>query len=155
MGLGNLLEVIVHHLLIGGDGWSWLLGWVSHGECISMYGYTLDRPTVSHDLRLSSSHDLTKLLYCAIFQAWGNIEVVLKLVMTLTCGWDHKLIIFSVWIGSLLMEVSSNRYTQSRHYDIYLDWDSVSLWVILRRCVHGNYSHSSSLSGTWRRLFES
>ena len=51
------------------DGWFWLSGWVSHGECTSAYSYTLDRPTVSHDLRLSSSHDLTKLLYCAIFQA--------------------------------------------------------------------------------------
>ena len=25
------------------DGWSWLLGWVSHDECISVYGYTLDK----------------------------------------------------------------------------------------------------------------
>ena len=155
ISLDNPLEVIVHHLLIG-----WMAGFgnqdgfpmVSALLCIVTHWIGT---TVIHDLRLSSSHDLTKLLYCAIFQAWGNIEVVLKLAMTLTCGWDHKLIIFSVWIGSLLMEVSSNRYTQSRHYDIYLDWDSVSLWVILRRCVHGNYDHSSSLSGTWHRLFDS
>ena len=25
------------------DDWSWLSGWVSHGECISVYGYTLDK----------------------------------------------------------------------------------------------------------------
>ena len=25
------------------DGWSWLSGWVSHDECTSMYGYTLDK----------------------------------------------------------------------------------------------------------------
>ena len=34
-----------------------------------------------------------------------------------------------------------------------LDWDIVSYWVILRRRVHGNYGHSSSLSGIWHRLF--
>ena len=36
-------------------------------------------PTVSHDLRLSSSHD--KLLHCVISQPWENIEFVLKLVV--------------------------------------------------------------------------
>ena len=24
------------------DDWSWLSGWISHGECTSVYGYTLD-----------------------------------------------------------------------------------------------------------------
>uniref|UniRef100_F6I6M6 Uncharacterized protein n=1 Tax=Vitis vinifera TaxID=29760 RepID=F6I6M6_VITVI len=25
------------------DHWSWLSGWVSYGECTSVYGYTLDK----------------------------------------------------------------------------------------------------------------
>ena len=28
---------------IGRDGWSWLSGWVSHGECTLVYSYTLDK----------------------------------------------------------------------------------------------------------------
>ena len=52
-----------------GDGWSWLLGWVSHGECTSVCMVThWTRPTMSHDLRLSNSHDLTKLLHCVVSQ---------------------------------------------------------------------------------------
>ena len=91
MGLGNPLEVVVHHLLIGG---------------MAGLGYQ-----VSHDLRLSSSHDLTKPLHCVASQPWENIKLVLKLAMTLTYKWDQKLIIYSLWIRSLLMEVGSNRYS--------------------------------------------
>ena len=87
------------------DDWSWLLGWVSHGECTSVYASTLDR---TYDM--SSSYDLTKLLHCVVSQPWENIEFVLKLVMTLTYGWNCELIIYSLWIRSLLMEVDSNRY---------------------------------------------
>ena len=39
---------------------------------------------MNHNLRLSSSHALTKLLHCAISQPSENIELVLKLVVALT-----------------------------------------------------------------------
>ena len=68
------------------DGWSWLLGWVSHGECTSEYSYIMTEPTTSHDLRLSSNHDLIKLFHCVVSQPLENIEFVLKLTMTLTYG---------------------------------------------------------------------
>ena len=68
MGLGNPLEVIVHHLLIGGmaslgyrDGFPMLSALV----CMVTHW---TGPMVSHDLRLSSIHDLTKLLHCVISQ---------------------------------------------------------------------------------------
>ena len=70
------------------------------------------KPMMSHDVRLSSCHDFTKLLYCIFSQPWENIEVVPKLVMTLTFGWDFKVIIYSLWIESLLMKVGSNKYSQ-------------------------------------------
>ena len=40
---------------------------VSHDICTSVYGYTLDK-TVSYDLRLSSSRDITKLFHCVVSQ---------------------------------------------------------------------------------------
>ena len=70
------------------------------------------RHTVSHDLTISSSRDITKFLYYVISQPWENIELVLKLAMTLTYGWDHKMIIYSLWIRLLLMEAGRNRYSQ-------------------------------------------
>ena len=112
MGLSNLLEVVVHHLLIGGMtsvGYSDGLSTVSALVCMVTHWI---EPTVIHDLRLSSSYDLTKLLHCVVSQPWENIELVLKLAMTLTYGWDCKLIIYFLWIGSLLMETDSNRYSQ-------------------------------------------
>ena len=62
MGLGNLLEVVVHHLLIGGMiglGYHDGIPMVSALVCMVTHW---TGPIVSHDLRLSSSHDLTKLL---------------------------------------------------------------------------------------------
>ena len=53
----------------------------------------------------------TKLLHYIISQSWENIELVLKLVVALTYGWDCKLVIYSLWIGSLLMKANSNRYS--------------------------------------------
>ena len=41
---------------------------------------------VRHDLRLSNSHDLTKLLHCVVSQLSENIEFVLKLVAFVTYG---------------------------------------------------------------------
>ena len=69
-------------------------------------------PMMIHDLRLSSSHEHIKLLHCVVFQPWENIEFVLKLTMALTYEWDYKPIIYSLWIGSLLIEVDSNKYSQ-------------------------------------------
>ena len=111
IGLGNPLEPIVHHLLIGGmtglGYWDKFL-MVSALVCVVAHWTRL---MVSHDLRLSSSHDFTKLLYYVVSQRWENIELVLKLAVVLTHGWDLKLIIYSLWIGSLLMEAGSNRYS--------------------------------------------
>ena len=112
MSLGNPLEVVVHHLLI--KGMTGLGYWdkfpmVSALVCVVTQR---TRPMMSHDLRLSSSHNLTKLLHYVVSQPWENIEFVLKLVVALTYGWDHKLIIYSLWIESLLMEPSSNMYSQ-------------------------------------------
>ena len=93
MGLGNPLKVVVHHLLIGrttGLGYRNEFPMVSALVCMVTHWIG---PTVSYDLRLSSSHDLTKLLHYIVSQPWENIEFVLKLVMTLTHWWDHMLII--------------------------------------------------------------
>ena len=68
MGLGNLLEVLVHHLLIGGMiGLSYQdrLPMVTALMCMVTH-WTI--PMVSHDLRLSSSHDLINLLHCVVSQ---------------------------------------------------------------------------------------
>ena len=42
------------------------------------------RPTMSHDIKLLSSHDFTKLLHCIISQPRENIKLVQKLTVTLT-----------------------------------------------------------------------
>ena len=112
MALGNLLEVVVHYLLVWGivglGYWdefpvtSTLVCMVTHWIIFA----------VSHDLRLSSYHDFTKLFHCVISQLWENIELVLKLEVSLSYGWDLKLIIYALWIGSLLMKANSNRYSE-------------------------------------------
>ena len=68
MDLGNLFEVVVHHLLIG--GMTSLSRWdeipmVGVLVRIVMYG---TKPMVSHDIRLLGSHDFTKLLYYIVSQ---------------------------------------------------------------------------------------
>ena len=111
MCLNNPLEVVMHHLLIGGMvGLGYRDGFLMVSALVCMVIHWI-RPTVSHDLRLSSSHDLAKLLHYVVSQPWKNLEFVLKLVVTLTYGWDRNLIIYSLWIESLLMEVYSNRYS--------------------------------------------
>ena len=86
MGLGNPLEVIMHHLLIEGMvGLSYQDGFPIVSALVCMVTHWT-RTTVSHSLRLSSSHDLTKLLHCVVSQHLENIEFVLKLAMTLTYG---------------------------------------------------------------------
>ena len=65
MGLGNLLEVEV---VIGGMvdlGYQDEFPMVSTLVCMVRYWIG---PMVSHDLRLSSSHDITKLLHCVVSQ---------------------------------------------------------------------------------------
>ena len=110
MGLGNPLKVLVHHLLIGVVGLGYWDEFLMVSALVCRVAHWIG-PMVSYDLRLSSSHDSTKLLHCIVSQPWENIEFVLKLAMTLTYGWDRKLIIYSLWIGSLLMEVGNNRYS--------------------------------------------
>ena len=66
--LGNLFKVVVHHSLIGGMV---VLGHWDEVRMVCALAYTIThstRPIVGHDIRLLSSHDFTKLLYCIIFQ---------------------------------------------------------------------------------------
>ena len=84
LGLGDPLEFVVHHLWI--EGMTSLVfrdrfPMVSALVCMVTHWIG---PTMSHDLRSSNSHDLTKLLHCVVSQPWKNIELVLKLVVTLT-----------------------------------------------------------------------
>ena len=65
MHLGNLLEVEVQHLLIGG-----MVG-LGHQDGVPMVSALMctvinwTGPMMSHDIRLLGSHDFTKLLhYC-------------------------------------------------------------------------------------------
>ena len=112
--LGNPFKVIVHYILIGRmvglshqDGFpmmSALMCMVTHWPWLTM----------SHDIRLSSTYDFIKLLYCVFSQPWENTEFMQKPVETLTYEWDHKLILYFLWIESLLMEIGSNRYSQQR-----------------------------------------
>ena len=86
MGLGNPLKVVVHHLLIEGMvglGYWVRFPMVSALECMVAHWIG---PVVSYDLRLSSSHDPTRLLHYIVSQSWENIELMLKLVVALTYG---------------------------------------------------------------------
>ena len=111
MGLSSPLEFMVYHLLREMTGLGYWDGFSTVRALVCMVTHWTGL-MVSHDLRLSNSHEFTKFFYCVISQPWENIEFVLKLAVALTYGWDHKLIIYSLWIGSLLMEASSNKYSQ-------------------------------------------
>ena len=64
----RLLEVVVHHLQIGGMiGLGYQDGFPIVSALICMVTHWIGH-TVSHDLRLSSSHDLTKLFHCVVSQ---------------------------------------------------------------------------------------
>ena len=113
MGQGNPLEVLMHHLLIRGMtslGYRDRFPMSCALVCMVTNWTTLI--VISHNLKLSSSHEFTKLLYCIVSQPWEDIELILKFIVTLNYGWDHKLIIYFLWIGSLLMEVENNKYSQ-------------------------------------------
>ena len=63
MSLGNPLEVVMHHLLIGGIvGLSYRDGFPMVSALVCIVSHWTG-PIVSHGLRLSSSHYLTKLLH--------------------------------------------------------------------------------------------
>ena len=71
VGLSNPLEVVVHYFLIGGMtglGYRDEFPVVSAFVCMIIYW---TRPMMSYDIRLSSDHDFTNLLYCVISQ-YGN-----------------------------------------------------------------------------------
>ena len=76
-----------------------------------MHGYTLDRAYGEswHKVIMQSWLHQATTLYC--LSTWENIKLVPKLAMTLTYEWDHKVIIYSLQIESLLMETNRNRYT--------------------------------------------
>ena len=71
MGLGNPLEVVVHHLLIGGmTGLGYRDRFPMVSALVCMIAHWTE-PMVSHDLRLSSSYDLssydlTMFLHCVV-----------------------------------------------------------------------------------------
>ena len=100
MDLGNLVKVIVHYLTIEGmtcfssrDG----VPMVSALEC--MVSYTLDRPMVNHDVRLSGCHDSPRY-----YVAWTlNLERILSLCWNqqeiLTYGWDPNVVIYPYKLG--------------------------------------------------------
>ena len=63
MGLGNPLEAIMHHFLIGGMiGLGYWDKFLMESALVCMVAHWT-RLMVSYDLRLSSSHDSTKLLH--------------------------------------------------------------------------------------------
>ena len=66
MGVGNPLKVVVHLLLIGGMaslGYQDRFPMVIALMCMDTYW---TGPMMNNDLRLSSIHDLTKLLHCVV-----------------------------------------------------------------------------------------
>ena len=68
MDLGNPLKVVVHYLLIEGMiglGHRDRFPMVSALVCMVTHRIQL---TVSHNIRLSSSHDFTKLFHCVVSQ---------------------------------------------------------------------------------------
>ena len=68
MDLGNLVNIIVHYLLIGEMTYlDYLDKFLIVNALVCMVTHWTE-PTMNHNLRLSSSYDLTKLLHCVIFQ---------------------------------------------------------------------------------------
>ena len=68
MGLGNPLKSIVHHLLIRGMvGLGYQDEFLVVSTLVCMVIHWIE-PIVIYDLRLSSSHDFTKLPYCVVSQ---------------------------------------------------------------------------------------
>ena len=74
----------MHYLLIG--GMVSLVYWDEFPMCETLVCMLTHwtRLMVSYELRLSSIHDLTKLLHCVVSQPLENIELMLKLAVALT-----------------------------------------------------------------------
>ena len=74
--LGNPFETVVYYLLIGR-----VVGF-GHWDrvpmvCTLMYMVVhWTKLLMSHAIRLSGSHDFTKLLYYIVSQTWENIELI-------------------------------------------------------------------------------
>ena len=69
MDLGNSFKVVVHYLIIGGMiGLSHLDGFLMVSALMCMVTHWIEH-TISHNIRLSGSHDFTKLLYCIVSQS--------------------------------------------------------------------------------------
>ena len=135
--LSNLFKVVVYHLLIGGIT---SLGHQDRVLMVSALVFMVTHsvePMVSHDVRLSGSHDFTKLLYCLISQPWENIDFVPNLAMIYE--WDLKVIKYSIWIGSLGWKSIATCILNRSIMISYRLWDNVSYWVILRMCDHEIY----------------
>ena len=67
VGLSHPLEVVVHHILIGGMTG---LGYWDESLIVSALVCMVThwrRPKVNHDLRLSNSYDLTKLFHYVVY----------------------------------------------------------------------------------------
>ena len=130
MTLDNLVKIVVYYFLI--KEMTYLDRWdkfsiVSALVCIVTHWA---RSTVNQDIRLSDCHDspnyyvVWTLNFERILNLWWNQHI------TLTYGWNPKVVIYFLWIRSLLVEASNNRYSQWRYHDILWDWDSVSFWII-------------------------
>ena len=66
MGLDNSLEVVVYHLLLGRMvGLSHQDGFFMVSALVCMVIHWI-RPTRTHDIRLSSHHNFTKLFHCVV-----------------------------------------------------------------------------------------
>ena len=88
MDLSDPFDAIVYYLLIGG------MTSLDNRDKVPMVSTLLCivthyiGPMVSHDTRLFSSHNFTKLLYYIVSQLWEHIKLVTKLVVTLIYRWD-------------------------------------------------------------------
>ena len=60
------------------DNLSWSSGWGSHGECTSVYGYTLDKTYDESCQKTIRFSWFTKLACCMGSQPWEDIEPMLK-----------------------------------------------------------------------------
>ena len=89
--------------------------WNYHGECTSVYDYTLEMTYDKLWHWLLGSHDFTKLLYNMISPPWEDTELLLLYMVALTYGWNPKMVAYYLWIRSLLM-VST--FTYQYHINI-------------------------------------
>ena len=137
MDLGNLAEIVMHYLQIG--------GMTCLGEYISVCDSYWIGPMVNYDVRLSvvMIHWVTILYELLTLRGyWSYTEVNSRLwLMGDTLKWSH---ILMDWVNiggwwQLVFLIKAPWYL--------MDWDNVSLWVIQRTCVLEDYGHNFSFSG--------